>query len=69
MVPKSLVLTPRYGNAPDFHRGWAGQNEEKLLGLAVEVTHLGGAGRHAFLNYAQVRLLHQMPTSQLPPQI
>ena len=33
-----------------FHHGRPGQNEEELLGVPVERTYPGGAGRHALLN-------------------
>jgi hypothetical protein len=55
----SYALSGQQNNllAIGFHDGLAGQNEEKLLGVPVEVTHLGGAGRHMLFNHAQVRLL------------
>lgn len=49
---KALPDRQKNALAIDFHGGLAGQDEEKLLGVSVEVAHLGCAGRHAFLNYA-----------------
>jgi len=72
VIPKLVARTRRNGEALSghqndplamgFHRGLAGENEEKLLRLAVGVTHLGCAGRHAFLDYAQLWFLQQMPS-------
>jgi hypothetical protein len=78
VIPKWRALTSRNGKVlPDhqenpltveFHRSSDGRDEEKLLGLAVELTHLGGAGGMPAPITRRSDSCSQCPPSQLPPQ-
>ena len=46
-----------------FHRGLSGEDVEELPGAMVKVADLGGAGRHAFFDYAERVVLDEMPKS------
>src|SRR5208282_2784116 len=44
-----------------FHDRFARENVEELLRAMVKVPNLRRARRHALLNYAQLRILYQVP--------
>ena len=78
VIPKWMAPTPRNGKvlpdrqenplAIDFHRSLDGQDEEKLLGLAVGLTHLGGAGGMPAPLTRRSDSCSQCPPSRLAPQ-
>jgi len=53
------------GPAINFHDGFAREYVEKLLRMMVEVANLHSVCRHAFLNHAELRILHQVPAIAL----
>jgi hypothetical protein len=48
-------------SAIHFHDSFARKNVEELLRMMVEVANLRRARRHTLLNYAQLRILYQVP--------
>ena len=59
--PEPFSRTQNNGAATHFHKGLAREHVEELLRVMVEVANLRRARRHALLNYAQPRILYQVP--------
>lgn len=45
----------------DFHKNFAIEHIEELLGMHMVVANLGRSGGHKFLNYGQIPVTHQVP--------
>jgi len=63
--PDSFSRGEYHSLAVDFHDGLSRQHVEELLRAMVKVPSFGRARWHALLNYAQLRILYQMPAVTL----
>jgi len=59
--PHPLPRSEHRQLAIHLHDGLTRKHVEELLRVMMKVPNLGRARRHALLNYAQLRILYQMP--------
>ena len=59
--PNPVAGSQRRWAAIHFHDGFTCKYVKKLLSIMVEVTDLRRARRYALLNYAELRILYQVP--------
>jgi hypothetical protein len=67
--PNPLTSIQLDQTATHFHDGRAREHVEKLLRAMVEVANLFRPRRHALLNYAQPRILYQVPAIAVAAQM
>jgi hypothetical protein len=59
--PNPHAYGQNYQTAIHFHDDLAREHVEELLSVMVEVANFCSARWHALMNYAKLRILHQVP--------